>query len=528
MVGFATLKEHGTETILARPSAAWPTLLLVGFFWLLVFVQQGKEWEINPQYSYGWGVPFLGLYLLARRWPACPARPWNQRWLPALLVALALLYLPIRLVYESNPDWRLVNWMAGLTATGISLMTLGAAGGWPWVRHFALPVLFLLTAVPWPGILESQLVNGLLTLVTAVTSEALNWMGVAAFQQGNIIKLANGLDVGVSEACSGVRSFQSTLMVALFVGELVRLSAWRRVALVGAGLVWAMTLNVGRATWLAWLTARKGVEVEGGWHDPAGYAVFALAVLGVWVLGRWMSTPMPRHAAPPEVSLPRWLPRGLAFGLVGWLLAVEVINECWYRYHERGRGPELTWAMNWPFAQEGFHLRTVPEDIQVELRSSQSEAAFWQRPDGSQWTIFFNKWKASQVSSLMSRVHRPEICLPGSGFKQVEERDALFTVQGLEMPFRLYVFENRGQFWHVFFCAMEERAAPRPPGSPNAQAAGLDPTRSQRLLAVLHGRRNLGQQVLEIATTGYPDLNEAQRRFEAELPRLVRATPAKP
>jgi exosortase/archaeosortase family protein len=41
--------------------------------------------------------------------------------------------------------------------------------------------------------------------------------------------------IGIEEACSGVRSFQATLMISLFLGELYSFNTARRVLLVIAG-----------------------------------------------------------------------------------------------------------------------------------------------------------------------------------------------------------------------------------------------------------------------------------------------------
>jgi hypothetical protein len=55
----------------------------------------------------------------------------------------------------------------------------------------------------------------------------LGWLGVAALQHGNVIEVATG-NVGIDKACSGIRSFQATLMISLFLGKLYRLNMTRR------------------------------------------------------------------------------------------------------------------------------------------------------------------------------------------------------------------------------------------------------------------------------------------------------------
>src|SRR5678809_1107729 len=50
---------------LLRPWAAM--LCTLGFLWFTLINQLRLDWSLNPQYSYGWVVPFLCLGLLMRR-----------------------------------------------------------------------------------------------------------------------------------------------------------------------------------------------------------------------------------------------------------------------------------------------------------------------------------------------------------------------------------------------------------------------------------------------------------------------------
>ena len=40
--------------------------------WLEIVQQLRSEWSLNPQYSYGWTVPFLVGWLVYQRWPRRP------------------------------------------------------------------------------------------------------------------------------------------------------------------------------------------------------------------------------------------------------------------------------------------------------------------------------------------------------------------------------------------------------------------------------------------------------------------------
>src|SRR5438309_8641729 len=96
----------------ARRKFRWPLALAALaflFLWLEVINQLQSEWSLNPQYGYGWTVPFLAAYIFFQRWRSRPA-PGAPRF-PGLTISVAvlaaLLLFPARLVAVANPDWRL-------------------------------------------------------------------------------------------------------------------------------------------------------------------------------------------------------------------------------------------------------------------------------------------------------------------------------------------------------------------------------------------------------------------------------------
>src|SRR5438477_11722623 len=94
--------------------------------------------------------------------------------------------------------------------------------------------------------MEGPVIQGLMRIIAAAATEAVKLIGIPAQLEGNLIRVSSGL-VGVSEACSGVRSLQTSLMIGLLFGELKRLSILRRVVLVAGAVVIAFIANCGRA-----------------------------------------------------------------------------------------------------------------------------------------------------------------------------------------------------------------------------------------------------------------------------------------
>jgi hypothetical protein len=68
---------------------------------------------------------------------------------------------------------------------------------------------------------------------------------------------------------------------------------------------------------------------------------------------------------------------------------------------------------------------------------------------------------------------------------------------------------------HVFYCLWSDRI------SPNGKPLLEDGSRASRLQAVLTGKRNLGQQVLEVVLQGPEAKEEAVALLERRLPSLI-------
>src|SRR5437773_7687276 len=276
-------QAFGTETApLSRTDSSVRLILSFLFLaalWFVLCRQLSGEWSVNEQYRFGWFVPFFALYRFWLRWQDRPTPEVRSQKLEvrsrlvAAIIGLAalLLLLPVRLFEIANPEWRLLAWVhAGVVVT-LTLLVIWCAGGKAWLRHFAFPVAFLFVAVPWPTSVETPVIQGLMRIVSRVAAEAAMLLGTPAQVEGNLIRVTNGL-VGVNEACSGIRSLQTSLMIGLLFGELKRLSVLRRVALVAWAVAIALLANFVRAVFLVRIAVTENLSEVVRWHDIAGYS----------------------------------------------------------------------------------------------------------------------------------------------------------------------------------------------------------------------------------------------------------------
>ena len=266
--------------------------LPLAYLWFRLINNLWPEWTTNPQYGFGLLVPLLCFGLLIRRWHShtqAGVREFivgRSRLAVLSFGILALLYLPTRLIEAATPEWRPIQWLLGIESIGLSFCVIELSLGRGWLRQLAFPVLFFFVAIPWPSLVEQPIIQNLTQLSAAIVTEALGFLGIPALAHGNVIEVATGV-VGVDEACSGIRSFQSSLMISLFFGEFYRLSCGRRCLLIPIGFAFAIAFNVCRMSWLTTVAARKGISAIAEYHDPAGITIAIACTVALWGLA-WL------------------------------------------------------------------------------------------------------------------------------------------------------------------------------------------------------------------------------------------------
>jgi exosortase/archaeosortase family protein len=311
-------------------------------------------------------------------------------------------------------------------------------------------------------------------------------------------------------------------MAALFLGELFRFSLWRRLALLGAGLALAFGCNVGRSLLLVSLFANKGREGLDQYHDKVGLGVLGLSLAGLAALAYLLRPATLGQAAPAaQAGGPsfqgRSLPRGALLLLLAWLAFVELGTEIWYRIHDSS-GKAIAWTIDFPVGEPDYHEMPIPEVTQVVLRCNQERAAGWKDSSGNQWSMFFLRWFPGRASVQLARSHGPEICLPASGMTKLADLGVSpWQIGDVILDAHSYIFGVPGRVLDVFYCLAEDRRPGEGPASTRRRMTWVS-----RLEGVWAGRRNRGQQVLEMVVAGPADAGAARAETVRMLSEIIR------
>ncbi len=521
----------------------------LGIYWLALIHQLGAQWSVFEQYNYGWAVPFLCVYLFISRIRNSEFRIQNSEpglfHLPSsifhlLLAASALLYLPTRLLHEANPIWRLTSLLWALEVIVITLCFLRLAalsGQLRWrFGDFVFPVGFFLVAVPWSSGLENFLIQFLTRWNVSATVEVLGWFNIPALSHGNVIEVSAG-SVGVDDACSGIRSLQATLMIALFFGDFFRLRFARRLVCILAGFALAFLFNVGRTTLLSFVAARKGTPAVADWHDPASITILVGCFLSVWIVAVLLKTKGRRQGneAPTKFETPHVVSYGegfsgarlkwLAVALVGWILLVEAATELWYRQQENSPSAHEQWTVRLSKTSPTLAEQPIPKNILAQFRSDESLNARWRDDSGNAWQLYYFRWPpahslASRVASQLAKTHGPEMCLPAIGMvMQADLGTTTFAIGDFKLMLQQFEFLAGNRPLHVFYGIYEDATG-------GAMLANRRQSNASRVAAAISGSRNSGQRFLELAVSGMDDPAKAREALQRELEHLLVTQPA--
>ena len=433
-------------------------------------------WRHDPDLSHGMFVPVLFCLLVyeARRSlnPTFLATKKGATWIATAFCALAVGLLGIAGVYAAVLDWShsLVGFL--LTLSGTSLLTALWIGysdrrirGFPFNWTAAVAILLWPLAAPLPPGTYARLSLALQGGVTASVMATLHLVGIAAYRQGNVIELARAT-VGVSEACSGVRSLISCLAAGLFFSGILLTRVRSRIILIVAAPILALVMNFFRSLILT-LVSSRGISIEGAWHDATGVGIIVLTGLLLALFAFWLDG-KPPAVAPPQPPGPRLQSRpGIQPRLAVTLLICVGLSLFLLENTHPLRAPEeKTLDLSALLPPVPAEWKTIPDPdmtsysdiLRTKVLASRSYFLPQAKGPALQVTFYLAYWAPGQAPVSLVASHTPDACWPGSGWVASPLKDShqAVRVSGRsldEAECRLFVNDHYPQyvwFWHLY------------------------------------------------------------------------------
>jgi exosortase len=541
--------------------------------WGYVVYRLGIVWHSNDDFAFGWFMPLLCLGLFWERWKRRPARsPVRPRGGTFFMLGtFGLALLPAAFFLEVVPDWRLAGWLFGGAAVGITFIILYFVGGRSWSRYFAFPVIFFLIAVPWPPRLEAPLIDKMSKLNAAVSAVSANVLGSPAVRHGVLIETGHGF-VGVDEACSGIRSFQASVMVALFLGELFGFSILRRILLLFSAVMLAFACNVIRTTYLVRIADLHGLAAVNLHHDQAGLTIMGVTLVGllvlVWLLRHRRSadgvdlsrveskldyieelhnlapapdaeekapSPAPQNFASQmeEQTIPEpassgglvnpFLIKAALAGLVVWIVLVETGIHFWFHLAEKQAATRAAWSLKLPAQAAEYRELPISENVREQLSYDEGHQAEWRDNSGCAWQLYYLRWLPAgtryraAVTCYQARGHAPDVCLQRSGMiLQTNFGIQTISMNGVNLRVSTERFVDQGRVFNVFSCYWE----------PNEWVPQAAPGTMMAVHTVLHALqiRDRGwneKRVIKLGVWGKESDEAAQAAFKEYLTGMI-------
>jgi exosortase len=301
--------------------AAWA---LLGFMLFLIY-DQYHWWQLRDEYAFGFIVPFFVGYVIFDRWPRISAvlipaaeaeastartEPASSRRWSIFYTVIAVLMLTggvfcfgLGAVYRGVEGSNLIS--SNMIAFGFANMILGGVflytdetadnkpvslkGRLIVTSLFLFPAVIWMLSVPMFNAVQHAISTFLMNKVAIIVFQTFDVLGFAIIQEGSILKLPNG-DVGVEDACSGIRSLTACLFAGSFLGAVYFEQLWKKVFMVGTAMLFAFINNIFRSLFLTGWAYGKGpdalnshVEILGfdlgNVHDFTGWVVLGMTVV---------------------------------------------------------------------------------------------------------------------------------------------------------------------------------------------------------------------------------------------------------
>lgn len=231
----------------------------------------------NGNNSHGLLVPFISLFLI---WTKRKKINWGEA--KSSNVGLVILIVSLLFYVVGYAGGIEVLSMLTIVSTLIGLVIFNLGGNI--FSRLAFPLLFLLFMVPVPVSIVGLVSFPLQLIVTKLSAFIISSLSIPVLVEGNMLYFAN-TSLEVAEACSGIRSLVSYLMLGVLFAYLMNGSMKRQLILLFSTVPLAFFANLLRVTATGILARFFGSKVARGFlHEFSGMVIFVFGFILLFVL----------------------------------------------------------------------------------------------------------------------------------------------------------------------------------------------------------------------------------------------------
>lgn len=401
---------------------------LTGFLFRDGIANMVSDWE-QPEYSHGYFLPFIALFMALQRIDALAAVPVRPSWLGVLAVACAVVALGIG---ELSTLYTITQYAFLLSLIGLLMAVIGIRAA---LRLWA-PILFLGFLVPLPNFLYFNLSATLQLISSELGVAVIRMLGITVFLEGNVIDLGS-YKLQVAEACSGLRYLFPLMSFGYLWAFLYRTRTWVSITLFLSTIPIAILMNSLRIGVIGLLVQHWGTAAAQGFlHWFEGWVVFLLCLLVLFIetaILHWQTgrTDALRDALAIRIpSIPgrtwtlTWLTQLSPLASATVLLLVGAIAGAFIG--ERAEAtPARSNLSTFPLILGNWHGQEsgLDREVLTALKLTDYVNASYVSGDDAQPIDLYIAYYSSQRKG--ASVHSPRSCIPGDGW----EIETLATVE---------------------------------------------------------------------------------------------------
>lgn len=479
-----------------------------------------RAWGLREEYSYGYMIPFITLFLIWQRRDILEKAEFSGSW-AGILVILAgwlLFALGSLIAFSMAIQIAMLLVLAGIM---LSIM------GWQAFKPVIVPVAFLVFMIPLPGFFLFNLSAQLQLISSVIGVDVIRLFGISVYLEGNVIDLG-AYKLQVVDACSGLRYLFPLMSLAFICAYFFKGAFWKKAVIFLSSIPITILMNSFRIGVIGVLVEYWGTEqAEGFLHDFEGWVVF-MSCLGIILLEIWILARIGKHKLtlgeafnlelppPPEKDVERRtrvMPK--QYIAVGVMLVAAAISSFMLATRAEIRPARAEFG-TFPLTVGSWQgKREYLEKIYLDVLKLDDYFLANYTSDGVLPVNLYIAYYATQ--KVGESAHSPRTCIPGGGWEikklaqhKVEdaatgggplEVNRLVIQKGNDRQLVYYWFQQRGKTitneyavkWHLLRDAVTRN---RTDGAlirlsaPVRQGEDMEAA-DRRLAALLHGVRPL-------------------------------------
>ena len=455
---------NSAVSVQASPSNAIRTGLLVAaaiFVAIIGFraglVELVRRWYWYEEYSHGFLIPLVTLWLLWTRREALRTNIGQPSW-----TGLALIVLAIAMLIIGNLTTVFILPQIGFVVAlmGVAL----AVGGYPLLRITFIPIAFLLFAIPLPYFVDAELTLRLQLISSQLGVFFIRLFNIPVYLDGNIIDLGT-YKLQVVDACSGLRYLYPLMSLSFLAAYLFNAPIWQRIVVFLSGIPIAIGMNGLRIGLVGILVDRWGNEMaEGVLHLFEGWVIFlacaALLAAEICVLALISGKHFfdvfyfPRIA--PKLSSGSRSGSASANPLAACLFML--CAGCFAAYFVSGRTeiiPDRSNFAEFPdhIGQWQGHPALLDAATEQGLHLDDYILSDYREPDGKVVNLYV-AYYASQRNG--ESPHSPMVCMPGGGWAITDLNQINYVDLGEAQPLNRVIIQ-KGDVKQIVYYWFDER-----------------------------------------------------------------------